>query len=126
LVIASARRPRVLIVDDQPAVARSIARALENEAWIEVACSGAEALSKIELGSFDLVVCDVMMPGMSGPQLFDQVRLLHPLRAASFIFMTGGASAEEQASVEASGVRCLTKPLELDAVRALLSSVLSP
>jgi CheY-like chemotaxis protein len=108
-------------VDDQPAVARSIARALENEALIEVASSGAEALSKIERASFDLVVCDVMMPGMSGPQLFDRVRLLYPQGAPSFIFMSGGASFEEQASVEATGVRCLTKPLELDAVRALIS-----
>jgi CheY-like chemotaxis protein len=110
-------------VDDQPEIGRSLARAFAAEASIEVACSGAEALDKMGVGgAFDLVVCDVMMPGMSGPQLLEQVRARHPHRAASFVFMSGGASPEEQARVDAAGVPCLAKPLEIEMLRALFNA----
>ena len=49
----------------------------------------------------------------------EKVRALDPSRATSFVFMSGGASPEEQARVDATGVRCLTKPVELEILRAL-------
>jgi CheY-like chemotaxis protein len=115
------RQPRVLIVDDDPAVGRSLARVLAAEAHVDVTASSAEALDKIERGeTFDLVVCDVMMPGMTGPQLFERVRAFDPCIAAVFVFMTGGASREEERRMEATGARWLTKPIEMAAVRQLL------
>jgi CheY-like chemotaxis protein len=114
-------RPRVLIVDDDPAVGRSFARVLAAEAEVDVAGSSAEALDRIERGeSFDLVVCDVMMPGMTGPQLFDRVKALNPVTAAAFVFVTGGATREEESRMRATGARCLSKPLAMETVRQLL------
>jgi CheY-like chemotaxis protein len=114
-------RSRVLIVDDDPAVGRSFARALATEAEVDVAGSSAEALDKIERGeSFDLVVCDVMMPGMTGPQLFDRVRALDPRTAAAFVFVTGGATREEETRMRATGARCFAKPVAMATVRQLL------
>ncbi len=119
--MAPACHPRVLIVDDDPAVGRSLARVLAAYAKVDVAASSAEALDKLERGeSFDLIVCDVMMPGMTGPQLFERVRALDPRAAAAFVFMTGGASKEEELRMHATGARWLTKPIEMAAIRQLL------
>jgi CheY-like chemotaxis protein len=113
--------PRVLIVDDDPAVGRSLARVLARYAKVDVVASGEEALAAIEHAQvFDLVMCDVMMPGMTGPQLFEQVRAVDPRKATPFVFMTGGASSEEQSRLTATGVKWLLKPVELSAVRELL------
>jgi CheY-like chemotaxis protein len=118
------RRPRVLIVDDDPAVGRSLARVLATEASVDIAASSADALDKIQRGeSFDLIVCDVMMPGMSGPQLFERVRALDPRMAAAFVFVTGGASREEESRMHATGARWLAKPLAMATVRQLLERI---
>jgi CheY-like chemotaxis protein len=119
--MARSRRPRVLIVDDDPAVGRSFARVLALDAEVDVAGSSADALDKIERGeSFDLVVCDVMMPGMTGPQLFDRVRALDPGTAAAFVFVTGGATREEELRMRATGARWFSKPVAMETMRQLL------
>lgn len=120
-----ARRPHVLVVDDEALIGRVLARALNQFADVEVAHSGAEALEIIANGGstgrgFDLVVCDVMMPEMSGPELFGRVKALDPATAGTFVFVTGGASPEEDASMKATGAPCMQKPLDVDAIRALL------
>jgi CheY-like chemotaxis protein len=121
------RRPRVLIVDDEVLIGRVLARALGQFAEVAVARSGAEALEAMvrarEAGNegFDLIVCDVMMPEMSGPALLDHVRAHHPAEAKAFVFVTGGASREEQEKIESTGAPCMQKPLDVEAIRALLN-----
>ncbi len=114
-------RSRVLIVDDDPAVGRSFARVLALDAEVDVADVEPTALDRIERGeSFDLVVCDVMMPGMTGPQLFYRVRAVDPGTAAAFVFVTGGATREEESRMRATGARCLSKPVAMETMRDLL------
>ena len=120
-------RPRVLVVDDEALIGRVVARALGPFAEVEVALSGPEALRRIDdrrVGGarFDLVVCDVMMPEMSGPELFARVKALDPGTAGAFVFVTGGASDEQLDLVSATGVRCLDKPLDIETLRTLLPS----
>jgi two-component system, NtrC family, sensor kinase len=120
------RTPNVLVVDDEALVGRVLARALGQVAHVDVAGSGAEALEKIQATRgngrpYDLVVCDVMMPGMSGPELFDRVRVLDPPTADAFVFVTGGASAKEEDNMRATGARCVRKPLDVDSIRALIA-----
>jgi CheY-like chemotaxis protein len=124
-------RPHVLVVDDEALLGRVLARALGQFAEVDVAQSGDEALRKIasavEDGSrFDLVVCDVMMPEMSGPELFGRVKAVDPASAKVFVFVTGGATPEHIASIKATGVRCMHKPLDVDSIRALLSAPAFP
>ncbi|CAJ0681838.1 Sensor histidine kinase RcsC [Ralstonia mannitolilytica] len=73
----------VLVVDDHP-VQRAAARQLLHTLGVQqilTACDGREALYLLELCHVDLVLCDIDMPGMNGPELMEQMRLA---RAACF------------------------------------------
>jgi PAS domain S-box-containing protein len=88
----SGRRGRVLVVDDEPAVAAAIRRALESQHEVVVNGSAEEALRAIERGErFDAILCDLMMPGMSGMDLHDAVVRVAPEQASRFVVLTGGA-----------------------------------
>jgi CheY-like chemotaxis protein len=112
--------PRVLIVDDQPEIARALSRVFASEAEVTIASSGADALKRIEKGKFELVICDVMMPLMTGPELFARVKAIDPTTAAAFVFTTGGVDAHHERELQATGARWLSKPVEIADLRRLL------
>jgi CheY-like chemotaxis protein len=112
----------MLLVDDQMPVARGLARLLEHEADAVVVASWAEALEVLQRGErFDLVLSDIMMPGMRGSELFERVRALDPAIARRFAFASGGTTdPEEEERIAATGVRRLSKPVSVAGVRVLL------
>ncbi|MGD0674223.1 MAG: response regulator [Polyangiaceae bacterium] len=113
--------PRVLIVDDQPAMARTMARLLRDTAEVTTATSGAEALARITSGErFELVLSDIMMPEMTGLELFERVRAIDAQAAATFVFTTGGISPEHRAQLASTGARCIMKPCDVSELRKLL------
>ncbi len=119
--MSDARKQRVLIVDDQLPIARTLARMLGRYVETVAVGSGSDALEMLERGErFDLVLSDVMMPGMTGTQLFERARALDPAIAEVFVFMTGGAVGEERERMVATGARHLSKPVGLHELRALL------
>jgi len=86
---SSRRRLRVLLVDDQLLVLRATAGMLR-EFDVVTAGSAEEALRKVDEGShFDVVVSDVSMPLMNGPELYARVRRRHPRLAERFVFLSG-------------------------------------
>ena len=67
--------PKILIVDDEQTVCYSLGQALAGQGYdIEAAESGEEALRKIEAGTYGVVICDLMMPGLSGLDLLKNLR----------------------------------------------------
>jgi two-component system NtrC family sensor kinase len=121
--MAHRRKPRLLIVDDHPDMARSLARVFGVDAEVVTAISGADALERFTRGErFDLVLCDVMMPGMTGIQLFERVRAIDPTVATNFVFTTGGVAPEYERPLAATGARCLLKPCDIAELKSLLSS----
>ncbi len=112
--------PRVLVVDDDPPVARSLARLLRAHGAV-VAHSGAEALELLERLPIEVVVSDVRMPGMTGPELHRAVRAD---RALPFIFVTGAAGDVEVRALEASGCPVLPKPVDPRALTGLVGELL--
>ncbi len=107
------RPPRtVLVVDDEALVGRAVAR-LIGGAHIEVAASGRDALARGLLRRFDVIVCDLMMPEMTGIELYRRAIAEAPALASRFVFLTGGVFTDEaRAFVDEPGRRCLTKPVE--------------
>ena len=87
------RRPKLLIVDDDELVLSSLQlEASENGYWTVTAQSGEEAIARAQSQSFDLVVCDVRMPGIDGIQAISELKKLQP--AARYIVITGYASPD--------------------------------
>jgi len=82
---------RILVVDDQDAVRRLVARLLTRAGYeVESACDGEDAIETFRTGGkFDLVVSDVRMPGMSGPRLVEQLRRLDS--DVKVLYLTGYA-----------------------------------
>ena len=118
---ARTRRLKILIVDDEDALARALHRDLGSRHDVTTALGGREALAALrEGGPFDLVLCDVMMPDVSGIDLYEDVRASDPATANRFVFMTGGAFTERaRGFLESVPNARLEKPFgaaEIDAV----------
>jgi len=112
---------RILVIDDEPLVCEGIKRALRNHE-VTATSSGRDAVRLCESGEFDLVLCDVMMPDVSGMDVFSQVRRTRPELARRFVFMTGGAftpSARE--FLESVENEQIYKPFSLREIRSLVA-----
>jgi CheY-like chemotaxis protein len=87
-----AGRARIIIVDDEPALGRTLTRSLEDTHDVEAITSARELLSRIDAGErFDVIVSDLMMPEMTGMELYEHLEKIAPEQAARVIFLTGGA-----------------------------------
>jgi two-component system cell cycle sensor histidine kinase/response regulator CckA len=83
--------PRILVVDDEPGVRTFVERVLRNAGYQVVTVDGGgRALDIIQGGAgFELIVCDVRMPGMSGPEFVDGVRRQRPGIPIPVLYLTG-------------------------------------
>lgn len=117
-------RARVLIVDDEVVITSALRRALSHEHEVTVLNSALEALALLRGGSeFDVILCDLMMPRMSGAQLYREVARFSPRQAAATVLMTGGLVPPDAADLLASGVRRLAKPFNLDELRTVIAQL---
>jgi CheY-like chemotaxis protein/two-component sensor histidine kinase len=121
-------RRRVLVIDDEPALARMVRAMLSAEHDIVVAESGREALAKLtQEPHFDAILCDLLMPDLSGMDLFEIVAQALPDLAPRFVFMTGGAFTPKSEEIFAKFPdRCLEKPFDAAALTAILDRLSPP
>jgi PAS domain S-box-containing protein len=81
----------ILVVDDEPMVGRAITRMLAPPHRVVFVGSAAEALAQLAGRHFDTILCDLMMPEMTGMALYDKLLAEAPAHAARMVFLTGGA-----------------------------------
>ncbi|MES2299961.1 MAG: diguanylate cyclase [Pseudomonadota bacterium] len=106
------RRGKVLVVDDQPLNIRLLHQILAREHDVFMATSGEQALDFCQKTPPDLVLLDVVMPGMDGLTLCRHLKQLLDTAAIPVIFVTAGTNAEEEnACWEAGGVDFVNKPV---------------
>lgn len=111
---------RVLVVDDEPNVQRLMRRLLPDHTVVTVG-NAAAALEALEREAFDVVLCDVQMPGRSGLELVADLRARWPDRAQAVVLMTGGLLDERQRDALPTNVEVLGKPFTRDALRTALA-----
>jgi CheY-like chemotaxis protein len=119
---AAAVRSRILIVDDEPLLGQTLCYAFKGRHDVSVCTSGREALSKLEQDAkFDLVLCDLMMPEVSGAAVYESLKQTHPELVTRFVFMTGGAYTERAREfLEHYPGAQLEKPFNIHDVEKLL------
>jgi len=117
---------RILVVDDEPVIGRLVRRILGKRHEVVVAHSGQEAMDLLKQDQgFDLILTDLMMPAVSGMDLFSWMEQNEPELAARALFITGGAfTAQSREFIDKHHPRVLFKPLDArmlsDAVRSAL------
>jgi signal transduction histidine kinase/ActR/RegA family two-component response regulator len=113
----------ILVVEDDPRVSRSTVSALEELGYHPLACtSGVEALDMLRQGrAVDLVITDVMMPEMTGPELVRILAAQYPKIAV--LFVTGYVAEGE--AVDLSGYDLLRKPFTVSALSTAVSAALT-
>jgi signal transduction histidine kinase/CheY-like chemotaxis protein len=115
---------RILVVDDDVPVASATARLLRG-GDTEVETSPRRVLERLRSGErYDLILCDVRMPDMNGPELLAAVRDQVPDLARVFVFMTGAVDERSEADLARLGVPVLQKPFDRMSLRRFVSAQL--
>lgn len=117
-----AAKLRVLFVDDEEELVSAVTERLELRGVSAVGClSGREALEWLIRERFDVVVLDVKMPGLGGLDVVRMINQRHP--GLKVVLLTGHSSVDDaQAGLELGAVAYLQKPVDLDALLAILRS----
>jgi CheY-like chemotaxis protein len=115
-------RGRVLVIDDEPLLGRTLRLAFQEDHDVVVVTSGREALELLASDTeFDLILCDLMMPDMNGMQVYERVLLERPSVTDRLVFMTGGAyTAEARAFLDQHVDAQLEKPFDMARFESLL------
>ena len=120
----SALQHKVLVVDDDPVVGKSFNRVLSQKGYVVVTAGNAqEALSKVQDGEYDVVFTDIKMPGMSGIELAERLKVERPWTPV--VIVTGFGSTANQDRAKAAGVSSfLQKPLSPEMIEESLTKAL--
>jgi signal transduction histidine kinase len=124
--VAHGRRGRILVVDDERMLGVTIQRALADEHEVTAVTTATEAYRLLEGGAeFDLILCDLMMPEMSGMDLYRHLRKLAPDQTKKFVFMTGGAFTTDASRFLAQiSNPSIEKPIRASKLRSLVRGLI--
>jgi len=123
---------RILLIDDEDDIIEMIGRVLSEDGYqVVTANNGVEALQRLREASYDLLVCDIKMPEMSGIDLWDQLVERDPKMCARIVFVTGDIANQTTADfLQRTSVPVLRKPFEIhvlsDFVRKVLDEQIHP
>jgi len=122
--VKPSRSGRVLIVDDEVAVGRTIQRLLGDRHEVVALAGGAEAIELLRTGAdFDVILCDMSMPEVTGIDVYVRSTEARPELANRFVFMTGGSfTSSTRDFLERSTNERIDKPFDLAVLRAVVRS----
>ena len=122
------RRGRILVVDDEALVLACVSRILSREHDLVTLVDAKAALALCQRGeTFDLVLCDLMMPDMTGVELHRELARFSPAQAERMVFLTGGAFTPQARQFLATLPReHIEKPFAAAALRAIVRRNLGP
>ncbi len=116
---------RILVVDDEADVRKSVRRVLRPHE-VTLAAGGEEAWKHIASRDFDVILCDILMPDLTGIELFERAVAERPELADRFVFMSGGSfTADTRLFLERRAPHRLEKPFDTSELREAVTIVLS-
>jgi len=121
----AAKRCSIAIIDDDPLMCEVLATILADDYDVAPFTSPRAALTAVLDGSFDLVLCDVMMPELNGIELYERLVRERPELANRFVFITGGAFTERaRLFLRATDRPTVQKPFSRHALAKVIESTL--
>ena len=110
------RRGRVMVVDDEPMIVKIVSALLSPEHTVVSETQARAALGRIERGErFDVILCDLMMPDVTGMDLYDRIVEIEPEQGRAVLFLTGGAfTAKAREFVARVPNETIDKPFDAD------------
>ena len=115
--------PRVLVVDDEPNIRVTLARALEDMAQVDTAMNGEEALARIEAGEYQVALLDLKMPGMGGMEVLRRMAEARP--EIRFVIITAhGTVVSVVEAMKLGAADYLQKPFSPAEIRGLVRRIL--
>jgi signal transduction histidine kinase/ActR/RegA family two-component response regulator len=123
---SSAAPAHILMIDDEVDLLTALTLALRHEGYrVDPVSDGKTALARLTETHYDLILCDVRIPGLDGPEIYRQAKAIHPDMGKRIIFITGDTvSAVTRRFLEESGAPYLDKPFELDDLIKKVSATL--
>jgi two-component system phosphate regulon sensor histidine kinase PhoR len=123
--MTDSEKKKILVVDDEPNVCKSVRQALLSQGYeIDMALSGEEALRKEEGACYDVVIADLMMPGLSGLDLLKSLKARNA--RAKVIMITGYPTLKTTVqAMEIGAFEYLPKPFLPAELRALVARALA-
>jgi DNA-binding response OmpR family regulator len=117
---------KILLTDDDELVLLSLEELMDSQGFeVHTASNGAEALAKAGNESFDLVVLDVIMPGMSGFEVCAKLREMEAYQEKPIIMLTAkSSSADKEKGLKAGATNFLPKPIDAGKLLAAIQELL--
>jgi len=123
VAIPTRQRARVLIVDDEVALTRAMHRQLRGHHDVTIEHDARAATARILAESYDVILCDVMMPGADGLGLLESLRRERPELVRRLVLMTAGVADPIRELVVAHGGQLIDKPVPIESLLGLIERV---
>jgi len=119
---------KILVVDDEPAIARLVKMSLAVEGYdVRTATSGFEAMEEVESWRPDLVVLDIMMPGMNGYEVCGEIKSKPHTKGIKVVFLTArGNPGDAQQGFSVGGDDYIIKPFDPEELLEKVKAIIGP
>jgi len=113
------------VIDDEPDITGFLVEVLETAGHrVDVSASGQGALDRLRAKDYAAIICDLRMPHLDGPGLYEKLKSLKPHLLERIVFATGDLlNAETERFLKASGRPCIEKPFMPAQIRQLVEDI---
>ncbi len=120
-----AKGARLLVIDDEPMILGALRRSLSNDYAVTCVADGRRALERLRAGErYDVILCDLMMPELTGMDLYAELEKIEPEQAARMVFVSGGAfTPRAREFLERVPNARVEKPIDFQNLRVLLRNL---
>lgn len=121
------RQPIILLIEDERAIAALVEESLQQSGYrVVTASDGLEGLARIQDIEPDIVICDRMMPSMTGSELLERLRSIYPqYKTLPFIFLTALTDTQDKLAVDhLKPYAYLEKPVNFDVLEQTIEQAL--